>query len=166
MTLVADLTFPAEDCALRGVFQADPDLCIQLHHLVRADHQCQAYLWLPDAAVPTLEQTIQETTRLEDSTIHDRRNSDALARVAWAADSTSALSVLARTAGEILAGQATADGWSLQLRVSDHEVLAACYTRCQKAGLTTWVDGIYTNSANRLSDDQLRALDQSTNGAE
>ena len=162
MTVIADITVPADALALGRVLNGLPEATIELERIVPLQEAIIPLLWIsgPDPDVteaalrrePTVE-TVEQLTTTDDETLFE---------VHWGRDIDGIVRALVDTRAKVLEAIATAEGWDFRLRFDEHHDLSAFNVALTGDDIPVTLRHIYNptlaNERSGLSDEQRETL--------
>ncbi|AEH35544.1 helix-turn-helix domain-containing protein [Halopiger xanaduensis] len=125
MTVIADITVPADAFPLGRVLEDLPAVEIELERIVPLREAIIPLFWISGADPAVIETTLRdhaETESVEQLTAAEDRT---LFEVRWGPDINGVIQALIDTRAKILEATGTADTWDFRLRFSSHEDLSA-----------------------------------------
>ena len=136
MSVILEISIPAEDFVLGQALRADADITIRLERVVPLEEGSVPYFRVQNNDLDSIETALREATDLEGFDVVDSVDGEALVRVKWTADTDGLLDALTLTGGSLLEAIGTSDSWELQIRFDDHEDLTRFYRHCVDSGIS------------------------------
>jgi predicted DNA binding protein len=125
MTVIAEITVPAETFMLGSLLADRSEIEIELERIVPLREGIMPLLWISGVDPAVIETRLREhpqTDAVERVTTADRR---ALFEIRWCSAVNGLVQALVDTHAHILAATGSADCWDLRLRFGSHEDLSA-----------------------------------------
>jgi predicted DNA binding protein len=162
MTVIADITVPANTFALGRVLDDIPDIEIELERIVPLQEAIIPLFWIsggdPEAIKARLHDHPQTETVAELTTTDD----ETLFEVHWSPDIDGIIQALIDTRAKILEATGTADTWDFRLRFTAHEDLSAFNMALTEDDIPVTLRHIYNptlpEEKSALSSDQRETL--------
>lgn len=146
MTVIAEITIPADSFDLGRATSTGESLRIELERVVPLGEGVMPFFWAtgddPDE-FESFERHVRENELVEDLTALARVENRVLYQVSWGTVAESLTTVLARCHAAILEARGT-ENWYFRLRFRDHKGLTEFHNRCTDAGIDFHVERIYT----------------------
>ena len=161
MTVIADITVPADAFPLGRVLEDVPDVEIELERIVPLQEAIIPLFWISGGETAEIEailrdhhgtETIEELTSAEERTLFE---------VHWTPEINGLIQALIDTRAKILEATGTADSWDFRLRFSAHEDLSAFNMALTEDGIHVTLRHIYNPTLpeeSSLSPEQRDAL--------
>ena len=124
MTVIADITVPADAFPLGRVLDDVPEVEIELERIVPLQEAIIPLFWISGADPSTIEdellaqpetESVEQLTDAEDATLFEVR---------WNREINGLIGALVETRAKILEATGTSDTWDFRLRFSSHEDLS------------------------------------------
>ncbi|RKD94780.1 helix-turn-helix domain-containing protein [Halopiger aswanensis] len=124
MTVIADISVPADAFPLGRVLEDIPGVEIELERIVPLQEAIIPLFWISGGEASTIDTTLRDhpetkavdqLTSAEDATLFEVR---------WSPDINGLIGALVDTRAKILEATGTADEWEFRLRFSSHEELS------------------------------------------
>ncbi|WP_226479213.1 helix-turn-helix domain-containing protein [Natrinema amylolyticum] len=125
MTVIADITVPADAFPLGRVLDNVPELEIELERIVPLQEAIIPLFWISGddpSEIETMLREHSETETVEQLTSAEDRT---LFEVHWGPDINGLIQALIDARAKVLEATGTADTWDFRLRFSSHEELSA-----------------------------------------
>jgi predicted DNA binding protein len=125
MTVIAEITVPAETFMLGSLLADRSEIELELERIVPLREGIMPLLWISGVDPAVIETRLREhpqTNTVERITTDDRR---ALFEIHWCSAVDGVVQALVDTHAHLLAATGSAGGWDLRLRFGSHEDLSA-----------------------------------------
>lgn len=161
MSVIANITIPAEAFPLGTLLSAQPGTRVRLETIVPTAEDMIPYFWVRNPAVETVTTEIGNPAGVESIEVVDEISDEALCRVRWTEDVGGLVASIAATEATILRGTGGGDRWEFQLRFPDYDGLSAFYQDAQQRGIAIDLERVHNpidQSDDPLTDAQREAL--------
>lgn len=162
MTVIADITVPADAFPLGRVLEDLPAVEIELERIVPLREAIIPLFWISGADPAVIETTLRdhaETESVEQLTAAEDRT---LFEVHWGPEINGVIQALIDTRAKILEATGTANTWDFRLRFSSHEDLSAFNVALTESDVPVTLRHIYNptlpDEGDALSPQQRDAL--------
>jgi len=125
MTVIAEITVPADTFTLGCIFAEVSDVEITLERVVPLREDIMPLLWISSDDPTSIEQTLSEHPGTDSVDHLTTTDSEALFEVDWGSDVDGIMQALRDTHAHVLEATGTADSWDFRLRFASHEELSA-----------------------------------------
>jgi predicted DNA binding protein len=143
VTVIVELSVPAEECLLGRVLADAPDTRVELERVVPTGSAVVPYLWVRAADPDALEAQVRAADEVVSLTILDRLDGWSLYCIEWADTPHSILQGVDVSGGTVLEARRD-DGWLFRLRFPDHGSLSAFYDYCVERDITVHIERSFT----------------------
>ena len=162
MTVIADITVPAEDFELGRVLGDFPDVEVELERLVPLQEGIIPLFWISGTDVAEIEAALRENRHTRSVTQLTTADDDTLFEVRWTDQINGVVAALIDTRAKILEATGEAETWDFRLRFETREELSDLNVALTDAGIPVTLRHIYNPSvpvdASTLSEEQREAL--------
>lgn len=161
MTVIADITVPADVFPLGRILDDVPDVEIELERIVPLQEAIIPLFWITNGETAEIETILQDhhgTETVKELTSTEERT---LFEVHWSSEINGLIRALIDTRAKILEATGTADSWDFRLRFSAHEDLSAFNMALTEDGIPVTLRHIYNPTLpeeSSLSSEQRDAL--------
>ena len=161
MTVIADITVPADAFPLGRVLEDVPDVEIELERIVPLQEAIIPLFWISGGETRDIETVLRDhhgTETVEELTSAEGRT---LFEVHWSPEINGLIQALIDARAKILEATGTADSWDFRLRFSAHEDLSAFNMALTEDGIPVTLRHIYNPTLpeeSSLSPEQRDAL--------
>lgn len=127
MSVIADVSIPAEQFALGHLLEVRPGVRIRLETMIPTNAAPIPYFWVerPDAEAVT--NALRESPIVKEVKVVDEVEDETLFRVAWSEDINGVIDAITQTNAVVLSGNGLGDHWSFKLRFPDSDALSSFY---------------------------------------
>jgi predicted DNA binding protein len=143
MSVIVDVTVPADDFTLGAALSANPGIRLSLERIIPIGNTFVPYLWASNEDLDEIKEAFTQETDVESFIVADTVNDEALIRVDWAEGVDGLLEAMIETSAAVLEGNGEADTWHFQLRFDSHEALSDFYQRCVDAGVRLDIESVH-----------------------
>lgn len=169
MTVITDITVPADEFALGRLFDSFPDITIELERLVPLDSSIIPLFWIEGQDPEDVERTIRTDSMTDDVNVLTTVDERILFEIRWNPEVDALITPLKESNAEVLRATGSADVWEFRLQFRDRTELADFRDRCQEHGLQMRLAAIYNpshpESEQELSEEQYDIISTAyTNG--
>ncbi|WP_435361203.1 helix-turn-helix domain-containing protein [Haloarchaeobius sp. DFWS5] len=164
MSIVAELSVPADSFALGRTLSVDDEVVVELEEAVPTGDRTIPYFWVSGEKLDRFARMLRADPTIQNVEQQATFNEAALFHVEWSEPVESLLYGVASLDGSILEGVSSADRWSLTVRFPDHDVLAEFHEYCANTGIDNELkriqslDGGPNHKSYGLTDRQREAL--------
>lgn len=151
MTVIADITVPADSFALGRVLEDVPEATIELERIVPLQEAIIPLFWISGTDPDVIEATLREEPTVETVKQLTTTDDETLFEVHWGSDINGMVQALIDTRAKILEATGTAETWDFRLRFSAHEDLSAFNMALTEDDIPVTLRHIYNPT---LPDDQ------------
>ncbi|WP_435335017.1 helix-turn-helix domain-containing protein [Haloarchaeobius sp. TZWWS8] len=135
MSIVAELSVPADSFALGRTLSIDDNIVVELEEAVPTGDRTIPYFWVRGEDIAGFTETLRADPTVQTVEQHATFENSALFYVEWAEPVESLLYGVSSLDGSILEGVNSADRWTLTVRFPDHDVLARFHEYCADSGI-------------------------------
>jgi predicted DNA binding protein len=125
MTVIADITVPADAFGLGRVLEDIPEAAIELERIVPLQEAIIPLFWISGTDPDVIEATLRKEPKVETVEQLTTTDDETLFEVHWSSDIDGMVQALIDTRAKILEATGTAETWDFRLRFSAHEDLSA-----------------------------------------
>lgn len=143
MTVITDITIPADQFALGRLFDSYPDIEIELERLVPLRAGIIPLFWVEGAERNEIEATIASDEVVKKVTHLTEVDERHLFEIVWSPDINALVQPMIESDAEILKASGTVTNWEFRLQFVDRETLADFRERCQENGVRIHLDALY-----------------------
>ena len=143
MSVIADVSIPAEQFALGHLLEVRPGVQVRLESMIPTGETTIPYFWVETPDVDAVEAALRESPIVEAATIVDRVGDEALFRVDWTADVDGVVDAITEADCVILGGNGHGDHWTFQLRFPDYDDLSTFYRTVMDKGISVDLEGVH-----------------------
>lgn len=147
MTVVAEVTIPAEDFELGRILEPDAGIEVRLERIVPTGGALLPYLWIPVNAADGFERRLADNEFVEDVEVVDVAGEEALVRLAWSNDVGGLVGRLQDSPAVLLEATGGDEDWQFQIRFPDNDELSAFYREVVEEGIEVRIDRIRDGDA-------------------
>lgn len=135
MTTIAEFFIPAAEFPLGHLFEALPDVTIEIERVVPTNHVILPYFWVRGAPVDRVQETLEVQGTLESYTTVDDLGNQGLFRAEWNPDVEGVLTGIVETELTLLSATGTHEEWIFEFRADDSDRIAAFQQYCVDHGI-------------------------------
>lgn len=125
MTVIADISVPADAFPLGRVLDDLPEVEIELERIVPLREAIIPLFWISGDDPAVIEATLRDHPETEAVDQLTSADDETLFEVRWSPEINGVIGVLVDARAKILEASGTADTWDFRLRFSSHEELSA-----------------------------------------
>jgi predicted DNA binding protein len=130
MSVILEVSIPAEDFVLGEALKADADITVRLERVVPLEEGNVPYFRVQNHDLDSIEAALRESTDLNAFEVIDNVGDEALIRVEWTHDTDGFIEALTLANGSLLEAIGSGDSWEIQIRFDDHDNLTRFYRHC------------------------------------
>jgi len=162
MTVIADITVPADAFELGRVLQDFPDVRVELERVVPLHETVIPLFWISGTDPTAIETALTENQHTESVSILTTTGDETLFEVHWSDHVDGIVKALIDTRANILEATGEAEVWDFRLRFEAHEQLSELNMALTESGIPVTLRHIYNptlpKEATTLSEEQREAL--------
>ncbi len=162
MTVIADITVPADAFELGRVLQEFPDVEIELERIVPLQESIIPLFWVSGTDTADIEAALTENQHTESVAQLTTTDDKTLFEVHWSTEINGIIEALIDTRAKILEAIGEAETWDFRLRFSDHEQLSEFNIALTEDGIPVTLRHLYNptppEETSTLSDEQREAI--------
>ncbi|WP_435334363.1 helix-turn-helix domain-containing protein [Haloarchaeobius sp. TZWWS8] len=167
MVLITDIMIPADQFALGRVFNANPDVEIELERIVPLRGAVIPLFWVEGSEQADIEAVLAADPLAEEVTVLSELEGRSLFQVVWSSEVNGLVQSLIESRAEILRATGTVNEWEFRLQFNDRERLQVFRERCVESGINMTLRRLYNPSLPRkndqLTDDQYDIISTALN---
>lgn len=164
MTVIVDISIPAEEFALGHLLEVRPGVRVRLETMIPTSGSPIPYFWVkrPDAEAVTM--AFQESPIVNEVSLIDEVEDETLFRVDWSEDIDGVIDAITEANAVVLSGNGLGDHWSFKLRFPDSDSLSSFYQNVIDDDIAITLDSVHnptdgsTSSEYGLTAEQREAL--------
>lgn len=163
MSVIAEVSVPADDFLLGRAFEATPDMQVELERIVPTGHAVLPFFWVWGGDVDAVVAEVQDEDGIEDIEVLDRVEDGALVRAVWN-DGVGLIEGIVESKATLLEVRHHDSVWLFRLRSPDREAVADLQRYCADHDIDLTLNWIHTLSEVEagehygLTDDQRRTI--------
>jgi predicted DNA binding protein len=162
MTVIADITVPADAFELGRVLQDFPNVEVELERIVPLQESIIPLFWISGTDIVEIEAALTENRHTKSVTQLTTANDETLFEVRWTDEINGVVEALIETRAKILEATGGAETWDFRLRFGTRDQLSDLNMALTDAGIPVTLRHIYNPSvpedASTLSAEQREAL--------
>jgi predicted DNA binding protein len=162
MTVIADITVPADAFELGRVLREFPDVAVELERVVPLQGGVIPLFWVSGCDTTAVETALAESDHTKSVTQLTTTDEETLFEVRWTDQVDGIVRALIETRAKVLEATGEAEQWDFRLRFEAREQLAELNGALTDAGIPVTLRHIYNPSvpedASALSAEQREAL--------
>lgn len=155
MSVIAELTVPADQFALGDLLEGGRGPGIRLDSMAGRDGMEVPYLWVASQDAAIVEETLAQSPAVEEVRVLDEVGDETLFRVTWAGAVDGVVDAIHRTEAVVLDGEGRGEDWLFRLRFPHYGDLSAFYRTLADRGVTVGLEGVH----DRLDSSPTREID-------
>ena len=124
MTIIVDITVPADRFELGHLFREFPEIEVELERVVPLQEAIIPLFWISGAETADVEVIFREHPQIRDVDVLTTAHDATLFEVRWSSDLNGFVQTLIETQAKILEASGNAQTWDFRLRFPSHEMLA------------------------------------------
>lgn len=125
MTVIAEITVPAEAFVLGDLLESDSDVRVELERVVPLQEAIIPLFWVSGGDVAVIEQQLHDQPRIETVDVLAVTDERVLYEVRWSDDVNGLVRALVESRAKILEASGTDGVWDFRLRFLSHGDLSA-----------------------------------------
>lgn len=162
MTVIADITVPADAFELGRVLQDFPEVVIELERIVPLQETIIPLFWISGTDCADIEAALGKSPQTKSVRQLTTTNEKTLFEVHWSSEINGIVAALVETRAKILEATGKAETWDFRLRFGTHEQLSEFNMALTNQGIPVTLRHLYNPSppeeTETLSDEQYEAL--------
>ncbi|MFC7045214.1 helix-turn-helix domain-containing protein [Halobacteriaceae archaeon GCM10025711] len=162
MTVIADITIPADSFELGRALRDFPNVEIELERIVPLRETIIPLFWVSGTDTAAVEETLEANPQTKSVTQLTKTDEKTLFEVRWSDEINGIVEALIDTRGKILEATGTAETWDFRIRFEAHEQLSAFNVALTDGGIPVTLRHLYNptppEEVSTLSDEQREAL--------
>ncbi|WP_158058603.1 helix-turn-helix domain-containing protein [Halorussus halophilus] len=116
MAIIAEFSIPSEDFPLGGIFDAIPDVTIEIERVVPTKKAILPYFWVRNVPVERVQKTLEDQGALDSFTVIDDLGEQGLFRADWDINTEGVLTGIIDSDLTLLAATGTQENWEFEFR--------------------------------------------------
>lgn len=143
MSVIADISIPAEQFALGDVLEVRSGVEVRLESMIPTGEAVIPYFWVKNTDAEAVGRALRESDIVEEVRIVDEANEETLFRVQWSEEVNGVIDAIKDTHAVVLEGNGRGDYWSFQLRFPEYDSLSTFYRSLVEKDVSVEVEGIH-----------------------
>lgn len=143
MTVIADITVPADAFVLGRALQDVPNVEVELQRVVPLYEQVALLLWVVEGDRRAAETALRDSPEIDVVTMITNTAGGTLFEVEWANDLDGVVRALRESRARVLEASGTAESWNFRLRFTTHENLSRCNILLTEDGIPVTLRHLY-----------------------
>lgn len=143
MTVIADVSVPADQLPLGESLTTHPAVTIELETIVPVGNTHLPFIWVDDHDLDGVEEAIRADDAVESTTVIETLDGRALLKVEWTAGSFPLADPLRGSDGAIIEGIGSGDSFRFTLRFPDKNGLSEFFEACRDSGCPLHLDRLH-----------------------
>lgn len=127
MSVIADFSVPAEEFALGHLLEVRPGVQVRLESMIPTGESAIPYFWVSTPDVEAVEVALQDSPIVDDVSVIDEVEDEALFRVDWNEAVDGLVDVIRESDAVVLEANGHGDHWSFQVRFPEYDALSSFY---------------------------------------
>lgn len=136
MSVVANVTVPAEETAFGALLEVEPDATVTVETTVPTTGTVVPYLWVPGDVAERMVDALRGTSAVESATIVDDVDRFTLVRVTWTDDVNGFVRSIRDSEAIVTSASGSDDAWTFRLRFPSYEDVSVFYSTCEERDLS------------------------------
>lgn len=142
MSVVADISIPADQFALGRLLEVRSGVRVRLESVIPTGETTIPYFWVQSAGAAAVEAALRESALVEEVRVLDELDGETLFRVRWCEDATDFVRTITQSDAVVLDGVCHGDHWSFKLRFEEYDDLSAFYRTVVDSGIPIDLEGV------------------------
>jgi len=130
MATIAEFNFSADEFPLGHVFEALPEVTIEIERVIPTNRVILPYFWVRGVSIGQVRETLATHGELESYTIADEIDTQALVRADWDPAIEGVLTGIVESELTLLSAEGTQDEWQFEFRADDTNQLTTFQQYC------------------------------------
>lgn len=143
MSVIVELTLPADEFELGRILAVEGDTSISLETMVPLGGRSVPFLRLRTTDRRSFEERVREHPAVDDIQLVSSRDGDTLYALDWQVSEDAFFEGVTRMDAHLLAATGTARIWEFELRFQSHETLSSFHEYCIDADLPIEIGRVY-----------------------
>lgn len=123
MTIIADISIPANEFALGQIFEEHPDVTLEIERIVPLGETVLPLFWITNGNEDAIKSTLQDAPQTEIVRNLTDAGEERLFEVRWSPDTDGIIQPLVDANARVLEATGTAEEWMFRLRFPSQEDL-------------------------------------------
>jgi predicted DNA binding protein len=145
MSVLAELTVPANEFVLADTLRTVPDVRIEIKRVVAGTEHVTPYFWAADGNLETFEAALRDDRTIDDiRTLEEQADSERFYRVTWQTNVESLMSAISDAKATVL--EAVSDDgkrWELKILFPDRDALSTFHDYCLAKDFSFRLERVY-----------------------
>ncbi|WP_049970871.1 helix-turn-helix domain-containing protein [Haladaptatus cibarius] len=125
MTVIAEVTIPADELALAETFESVPGLVVELERMVvHPDNRTMPYIWTVGQTGNDVEATLQDDPTTTAVTKLSELDGGSLYHIRWCRETQFTIEEILKVDPIIITGTGARQGWDFQIRFGDQKSIS------------------------------------------
>ncbi len=143
MTVITDISVPADQFALGELFEAYPRVEIELVRVIPLREGVIPLLWVKYADPEAVEETLGGDPLTESVRLLTEADGRHLFEIRWSSEIDSLVTPLIESGAEVLRADGTAEAWEFRLQFSSRALLGQFRDACRNNDVHFHLDALY-----------------------
>ncbi|WP_439027488.1 helix-turn-helix domain-containing protein [Haloarchaeobius sp. DT45] len=143
MTLITDISIPSSEFALGRLFDAFPDIEVELERLVPMETGIMPLFWMTGEDEDSVQQALADDPLTQSVRCLSETGERSLFEIVWSPDVNGVIQPLLQNEGDVLRAVGNAEEWTFRLLFADRSHLRKFQTDCLDQGVHLDVRRIY-----------------------
>ncbi|MCT9097863.1 helix-turn-helix domain-containing protein [Haloarchaeobius sp. HME9146] len=135
MTVIADISIPATQFALGRLFDAFPDIEVELERLVPIETGIMPLFWMSGADEARLQRALADDALTKSVRSLTETDDRCLFEIVWSSDVNGVIQPLMKNEGDVLRAVGNADEWTFRLLFAERKNLTKFREDCLAHGV-------------------------------
>lgn len=163
MATIAEFSIPADDFPLGHLFDALPEVIIEIERVVPTNNVILPYFWVRGVPMKRVEETLEAQGALDSVTTVDDLGDQGLFRANWDPEVEGILTGIVETELTLLSATGTQEEWVFEVRTEDTDRIQAFQQYCSNHGIDVEIGRVHpvggrSGEQHGLTPDQREAL--------
>ncbi|MFB6185100.1 MAG: helix-turn-helix domain-containing protein [Haloarculaceae archaeon] len=142
MSVIADVSIPADQFALGSLLEVRPGVKVRLETMIPTSGAMIPYFWVESPDADAVEAALRESPTVEEVLTVDDIGDETLFRVQWSEDIDGLIEALSNFDVVVLEGVGHGDHWTFQLRFPEYDTLSTFYRTLVDKDISVDLSGI------------------------
>lgn len=114
MSVIADISIPAEQFALGALLEVRPNIQVRLESMIPTSGSVVPYFWVQSSDADAIEAALGDSDVVEEVHVVDTADGETLIRVQWTEVINGLIEAISEADAAVLDGRGHGDRWSFQ----------------------------------------------------
>ncbi|WP_436934528.1 bacterio-opsin activator domain-containing protein [Halovenus marina] len=164
MSIIAEFTVTSTEFPLGVIFKNNPEATIELERIIPTKPKLIPYFWVQGPGSEEILAAFRDNPVVRNIRVVDEVDGKRLVRVEWEHDANGILHAVRETDVTLISAEGTKDGWTLETRADDSDVIRKFQEQCREYGIPVELRALHAltplrdEARYRLTESQREAL--------